>query len=253
MRVLLIGMDPETEETVLLSLRLRWPDVQPLVTSEAETGLSLLEQESPDMVILQPRSSEMSLSRVIQDIRGFSDVPLVVLAEKGDEKEEIKALELGADDYVRSPFSFGGLLARLVAVHRRCQGTGFPQSLEPPIQYGPLLINPATYEAFMDGRPLALTATEYRLLYLLVRNKGSVVSHGMIAQPIWGDRVDSGPLIKKYIQRLRRKLGDDSQNPQWIANVQGIGYKFIGPSAPAESVGRPRVSTNGHQLSLKSS
>ena len=182
MRVLLIGMDPETEETVLLSLRLRWPDVQPLVASEAETGLSLLEQESPDMVILQPRSSEMSLSRVIQEIRGFSDVSLVVLAEKGDEREEIKALELGADDYVRSPFSFGGLLARLVAVHRRCQEGGFPQNFEPPIQYGSLLINPATYEAFLDGHPLALTATEYRLLYLLVRNKGGVVPHGMIAQ-----------------------------------------------------------------------
>ena len=99
----------------------------------------------------------------------------------------------------------------------------------------------------MDGRPLALTATEYRLLYLLVRNKGGVVFHGMIAQPIWGDRVDSGPLIKKYIQRLRQKLGDDSQNPQWIVNVRGIGYKFIGLLAPAEPAKGPIFSTNGHR------
>ena len=118
---------------------------------------------------------------------------------------------------------------------------------EPPIQYGAILINPATNEAFLDNRPLALTATEFRVLYLLVRNKGGVVTHGMIAQPIWGDRVDSRPLLKKYIQRLRQKLGDDSQNPQWIANVPGIGYKLIGPLVPVESVERPLVSSNGHR------
>ena len=246
MRVLLIGMDTETVETVLLSLRLRWPDVQPLASTEAETGVRLLEQESPDMVILQASSSGASLSRVIREIRGFSDVALVVLAKMEDEKEEIKSLELGADDYVGTSYSVGGLLARLVAVYRRCQRGGFPQSFEPPIQYGSLLINPSSYEAFLDGRSLALTATEYRLLYLLARNKGGVVPLGMIAQPIWGDRVDSGPLIKKYIQRLRQKLGDDSQNPQWIVNVRGIGYKFIGPLAPAEPAKGPIFSTNGH-------
>jgi len=245
MQVLLIGMDPETEETVLLSLRLRWPDAEPLITTNVQTGLALLEQESPDMLVLQPNSEESSLSRTIKEIRGFSDVPLVVLAKKGDEKEEISSLDLGADDYVRAPYSVGGLLARLVAVHRRCQG-GVPQSFEPPIQCGTLLINPAAYEVFLEGRPIALTATEYHLLYLLVKNKGNVVTHRMIAQPIWGDRVDSKPLLKKYIQRLRQKLGDDSQNPQWIANVQGVGYKFIGTKEPMKSLERLLVSSNGH-------
>ena len=115
MQVLLIGMDPETEETVLLSLRLRWPDAEPLITTNVQTGLALLEQESPDMLVLQPNFEESSLSRTIKEIRGFSDVPLVVLAKKGDEKEEISSLDLGADDYVRAPYSVGGLLARLVA------------------------------------------------------------------------------------------------------------------------------------------
>ena len=247
MQVLLIGMDPETAETVLLSLRLRWPDAHPVITTKTQTGLTLLEQEPPDMLVLQSNSEESSLSKTIKEIRGFSDVPLVVLAEKGDEKEEISALELGADDYVRAPYSVGGLLARLLAVHRRCQAGGFPQSFEPPIQCGTLIINPATYEVSLEGRPIALTATEHRVLYLLVRNKGGVVTHRMIAQPIWGDRVDSRPLLKKYIQRIRRKLGDTSQNPIWIANVQGVGYKFIGPLVPIESAERPSSSSNGHR------
>jgi len=248
MRVLLIGTKPETVETVSLSLRLRWPDANLLVATDAQNGLGLLEQESPDMVVLESRYSGASLSRVIREIRSFSNVSLVVLAEGGDETQEIMALESGADDYVRFPYSVGGLLARLVAVDRRCRGIGFHQMThEPSIQHGAILINPATNEAFLDSRPLALTPTEFRVLYLLVRNKGGVVTHGMIAQPIWGDRVDSRPLLKKYIQRLRQKLGDDSQNPQWIANVQGVGYKLIGPLVPVESVERPLVSSNGHR------
>ena len=247
MRVLLIGMGPETAETLSLSLRLRWPDVNLLVATDAENGLSMLEQESPDMIVLESGYPGASLSRVIREIRSFSNVSLVVLAEEGDETEEIMALESGADEYVRSPFRVGGLLARLVAVYRRSQGIGFPKMIhEPPIQYGAILINPATNEAFLDSRPLALTATEFRVLYLLVGNKGGVVTNRMIAQPIWGDRVDSGPLVRKYIQRLRQKLGDDSQTPQLIANVKGIGYRFIGSLIPVESAERPLVTSNGH-------
>jgi len=232
--------------TVSLSLRLRWPDVNLLVATDAENGLSMLEQESPDMIVLESGYPGASLSRVIQEIGSFSDVSLVVLAEEGDETEEIMALESGADEYIRSPFRVGGLLARLVAVHRRSQGVGFPQSFESPIQYGSLLINPATNEAFLDSRPLALTATEFRVLYLLARNQGGVLTHGMIAQLIWGDQLNSDPLVRKYIQRLRQKLGDDSQNPQWIANIRGIGYRFIGSLIPVESAERPLVTSNGH-------
>jgi len=245
MRVLLIGTEPETAETVSLSLRLRWPDANLLVATDAENGLGLLEQESPDMVLVESSYSGPSLSRLIKEIRSFSNVSLVVLAEEGGETQEIMALESGADDYVRSPYRVGGLLARLVAVHRRCQGIGFRNMIhEPSIQHGAILINSATNEAFLDSRPLTLTLTEFRVLYLLVRNKGSVVTHGMIARAIWGNRVDSRPLLKKYIQRLRQKLGDDSQNPQWIANVQGVGYKLISPLVPEE---RPLVSSNGHR------
>ena len=229
MKVLLIGVDPQNAEMVALTLRLRWPEARPLVATEAEKGVDLLEQESPDMVILQPNFSDMSLSEAIQEIRRFSDVPLVVLAGQGNEVEAIKVLDLGADDYIRNPYGMGELVARLMALLRRCQGLGLFEKFEAPLLSGSLLINPATYEVFLDDHRLALTATEFRLLWLLIKNKGSVVSHHLAEQTIWGDRVDSVPLVKKYIQRLRRKLGDDSHSPQWIANIHGIGYRFIGP------------------------
>ena len=108
-------------------------------------------------------------------------------------------------------------------------GTEAFGDVETPIFSGSLVINPATYSVFLDGHRLMLTSTEFRLLYLLVNNRGMVVSHRLLERTLWGDRVDSAPLVKKYVQRLRRKLNDDPRHPQWIANVHGIGYRFVGP------------------------
>ena len=98
---------------------------------------------------------------------------------------------------------------------------------------GSLTLDPTTYEVFLDGARLTLTSTEFRLLHLFLNNRGTVVSHDFLAKSLWGDRVDSSALVKKYIQRLRRKLSDEPQNPEWIANVHGVGYRFLGPRAPA--------------------
>ena len=241
MKVLLTGVDPRTSEMVVLSLRLRWPDARALVATQAADGVDMVEQESPDVVILQPNFSDMSLSEAIREIRRFSDVPLVVLGQEGDEREAVKALELGADDYIRTPCGFVELVARVVALLRRLQRTESDGTFEAPILSGSLVINPATYEVFLDGHRLTLTATEFRLLYLLVRNRGAVVSHRFLERTLWGERVDSAPLVKKYVQRLRRKLGDDPHSPEWIANVHGIGYRFIGPLEQAAERRTPVV------------
>ena len=93
-----------------------------------------------------------------------------------------------------------------------------------------LMVNPATYEAFLSGRRLTLTTTEFRMLFLLIKNWGIVVSRQTLERTLWGERVDSYGLVKKYVQRLRQKLGDDAREPFWIANVHGVGYRFIGPT-----------------------
>jgi DNA-binding response OmpR family regulator len=93
-----------------------------------------------------------------------------------------------------------------------------------------LLVNPATYEAFLGGERLTLTTTEFRLLYLLLKNWGIVVSRATLERTVWGEQVDSYGLVKKYVQRLRHKLGDDAREPFWIASVHGVGYRFIGPT-----------------------
>ena len=88
---------------------------------------------------------------------------------------------------------------------------------------------PATYAVSLDGQRLTITHTEFKLLFLLVKNRGMVVHHRFLERALWGDRVDSAPLVKKYVQRLRKKLSDDAKKPHWIASVHGTGYRFVGP------------------------
>ncbi len=227
MKLLLIGVDPRISEMVVLSFRLRWPDAGVVVATHAEKGVERVEQDNPDVVILQSTFTDMSLSGAIQEIRRFSEVPLLVLSQEGDEQEAVGALELGADDYIRTPCGFGEMVARVVALLLRVSGNEFSGGAESPIHTGPLVINPATYEVFLNGHRLHLTSTEFRFLYLLVKNRGTIVTHRFLERTFWGDRADSTSLVKKYVQRLRRKLGDDPTSPEWIASVHGIGYRFI--------------------------
>ncbi len=223
-----------------MSVRLRWPDSVPAVAGTATEGLELVERLVPDVVILRPDFTDMSLSKAIQELRGFSNVPLIVLGSQGDEMEVVTALETGADDYVRLPCDLTEMTTRVWALLRR---VGFTKShdREIPLVSGRLLVNPATYEVFLGSERVMLTSTEFRLLYLLVRNRGTVVSHQSVERTLWGDQSDSSGLVKKYVQRLRRKLRDDSREPLWIASVHGVGYRFIGPAPSAQESAQPAM------------
>ena len=229
MKVVFIGVNTRTADIASLGVRLRWPDATLSSAKTAADGLELVEHEWPDVVLLHPDFDDMSCSRAIQDLRGFSNVPLLVLGHQGDEMEAISSLELGADDYVRLPCDLTELTARIWALIRR-SGNATSYESESPVVSGRLLVSPATYEAFLGGQRLTLTTTEFRLLHLLVKNWGIVVSRQTLERTMWGEQVDSYGLVKKYVQRLRQKLGDDAKEPFWIASVHGVGYRFIGPT-----------------------
>ena len=120
------------------------------------------------------------------------------------------------------------LLARITAVLRRSQVRASEGAGE-ALRVGDLLICPASYEVYLDERPVHLSPTEFRLLHTLVRHRGVVVTHGVLQQAIWGDVSGGTPeVVKKYVQRLRRKLGDDPAHPHWIVTLPGVGYRFVG-------------------------
>ncbi len=234
MRVVLIGDNPRIAEQAALSVQLRWPDVTPVAATTAADGMRLVKQGLPDVVILHPGFSDLTLSEVILELRRLSTVPILVLGNPGRETEAVTALASGADDYIRFPYDPTEMMIRTWALVRRA-GNRIPQVSESPIVSGSLLINPATREVFLAGEPVPLTATEFRLLHLLANDPGKAVSHSTLERVLWGSDVDSSDLLKQYVQRLRRKLGDDAQKPRWIACLRGKGYRFIGP--PVEEPG----------------
>jgi DNA-binding response OmpR family regulator len=230
MKYVFIGASPRIAEMAVQSCRMGWPDVTPRAATTAADGLELVEQVAPDVVLLYPDFSDLSLCEAVMGLRRYSKVPLLVLGRQRDAMELVTTLELGADDYVRLPCALNLLTARIRALLRRA-AIAMLHNSERPFFSGSLLVNPDTYEVFLEGQQVELTSTEFQLLHLLARNRGRVVSRSDLEQTIWGESVDGSGLLNKYVQRLRQKLGDSAQKPRWIASVHGIGYRFIGPAA----------------------
>ena len=239
MKVLFFSQDGERVEQLVLALRLRWPDLKPLVVSQGGVGIQVVEQEEPDLVMMCEDLPDLTMWQAIREVRRFSDIPLIVASECRDEMDVVKAIELGADDYINMPCNLMIVVARIVALMRRV-GLSRDRSEESPIFCGDLVINPATYEVYLKNERLMLTPTEFKLLYLLAKNRHMTLSQEFIQRVIWADDIEAGDTLKKYIQRLRRKLGDDARNPIWIKTVHGVGYRFSSPTpipTEASSVG----------------
>lgn len=229
MKVLLIEDSPEIVNAVSLTFRLRWPEATLISSDKGAKGTEMVEAESPDIVILDINLPDMTGFKVLEDIRLFSEVPVIILTVREDEVDKVRGLEIGADDYITKPFSPLDLLARVKAVLRR-SGMPYLEEELPPLVAGNLTINFSTREVFLGDQRVHLTPTEYKILRCLVRNEGRIVTQETLKQQVW-DRAKyidaSGP--KKYIYQLRTKLGDTSGPPRIILNERGVGYKFVKP------------------------
>ena len=232
MKALFFSQDGDKVEQLGLALRLRWPDLRPLIASEGRVGLEVIEREEPDISIICENLSDLTVWETIKEIRLFSDVPIIVALESQGEMDVVKALEHGADDFIRLPCNLTEFMARAVALLRRV-GLTKQRSNESPIRCGDLLINPATYEVYLGDSRLVLTPTEFKLLYLLAKNRHVTLTQEFIQRVIWSEEIEAGEALKKYIQRLRKKLGDDARNPIWIKTVHGVGYRFAASTSPA--------------------
>jgi len=192
-------------------------------------GLELIEAESPNVVILDVGLPDTDGFQVLRELRRFSQVPVIMLTVRGEDTDVVKGLELGADDYITKPFSHIELIARVQAVLRRAQGLPVA-SEERPFVSGKLSVDFASNEVKVDKKPVKLTSTESRLLYLLIRNEGRLVSHENLLTKVWGEAyTDARDLLRVHIQHLRQKLGDSVESPTIIVTEHGMGYKFVRP------------------------
>jgi two-component system KDP operon response regulator KdpE len=228
MKILVVDDEPDLIESVRLGFTLQWREVDVLGAGSGEAGLDVVEQERPDIVLLDVGLPDIDGFEVLRQIRAFSDVPVVMLTARDDSMDKVKGLELGADDYVTKPFNHLELIARVKAVLRRLEMPA-PASRAPSFRSGDLEVDFARQEARLRGERLDLTPTEYKLLYHLVRNAGHVLQHGTLLAKVWGrEYIDEVDYIRVYIRRLRDKLGDDPDDPRYIRTERGLGYRFVG-------------------------
>ncbi|MGD8473847.1 MAG: response regulator transcription factor [Anaerolineae bacterium] len=225
MRILIVDDEPDVIKVISMSFRMQQPAWEIISAEEGPEALELLEQERPDVVLLDIGLPDMSGLEVLKSIRVFSDVPVIMLTVRDDELSKVQGLELGADDYVTKPFSHLELLARVRAVLRRAQS--LPLAQEHPFTSGDIHLDFARRELSVRGHSVPLTGTEYRLLYHLVRNAGRVMTHEALLARVWGrEYTDEISYLKSYISRLRNKLESDPHNPEYILTEYGVGYWF---------------------------
>lgn len=240
MKVLVIDDTPEVVEVVSLCFELRWPGTTVLSASDGPTGLRLLKEEAPDLVILDVGLPVMDGFQVLRQIRAVSQVPIIMLTVRDADTDIARALESGADDYITKPFSHIELMARVQAVLRRARATPAPAE-ETTFEAGGVKVDFAAREVWVEGRRVKLTPTEFNILALLVKNAGKVVPHQEILTKVWGpEYADASNYLKVHIQHLRQKLGDDPQQPRMIVTEWKAGYKFIKPAENGSRENMPR-------------
>ncbi|HVN32156.1 MAG TPA: response regulator [Thermoanaerobaculaceae bacterium] len=197
---------------------------------EASTAAEALEQvagQRPDAVILDLGLPDRDGLAVIRELREWSSVPIVVLSVRDREGDKVSALETGADDYLTKPFSVGELLARLRVALRHAAIAGGAAD-EPVFATGELRVDLARRQVFVAGREVRLTPFEYKLLALLVKNAGKVLTHRQLLRQVWGPEYgDENHYIRVYVAQLRRKLEADPARPRYLRTEPGVGYRLV--------------------------
>jgi DNA-binding response OmpR family regulator len=185
----------------------------------------LLDQEDPDLLLLDTGSPERSAMAALQRVREYAATPTIVLGA-AEEAECVRALDLGAVDYLAKPFGLDELLARVRAALRNA-ARAQPTPTERTFRSGGLTIDFAQHQVWMVGCPVPLSRTEYKLLRTLAQNAGRVVSHELLLERVWGQGYGQEvEFLWVYVRRLRRKIEPDPRNPRYIVTIPGVGYRL---------------------------
>jgi len=197
---------------------------------EATNGLEAVErvrEDLPDLLVMDVQMPEIDGFEALERIRQVSTVPVIMLTVKADEEDKIRGLELGADDYVTKPFSPRELSSRIKALLRRLEMPSPPAKTVTRID-DRLTVDFQRHEVLVDGKPVKLRPTEYRLLYHLISNAGWVMSHETLLSKVWGHEYrDESHLLRLYITYLRKKIEAEPSDPQYILTERGVGYRFV--------------------------
>lgn len=222
--VLLIDDDAKLTEPI--SYELEQLGFRVVIASDGRIGLGLAMVEKPDAILLDIMLPGIDGWQVCQEIRRFSQVPIIMLTALGNQVDRVRGLELGADDYLTKPFSFQELVARLRAMLRRVHWDRNGE-VDTEFRIGDVRIDNAAHRVYKGGAELVLRQKEYDLLLLLMQNNGKVVSRETLFNEIWGtDWLGDTRTLDVHVRWLRQKVELDASKPIYIQTVRGTGYRF---------------------------
>jgi len=227
MRVLVVSCSQDLVQDISFILKVRWPELSLVHTDETGESLDLIHREQPDIVMFHLSQQHIeapstSCFDLINQIRNFSDVPLIVISQSDDVLDKVKALDMGADDWISPSFVPMEFIAKVNAILRRRSSNNHAASF---FLNGKLSINYDTRQVCISGKAVKLTPIQYKLLCHLIKNRGRVCSTSELLQHIWGPNyIDDRELLKLSVYRLRSRIEEDPSNPEIIFNERGIGY-----------------------------
>jgi DNA-binding response OmpR family regulator len=228
-KALILVVDDDVRMLRMMKRMLELENFQVITASGGETALKLFDKETPALVLLDIMMPDMDGWTVCRRIREFSEIPIIMVTARGDDKEKVEGLDIGADDYVTKPFSASELAARVRAVLRR---VGTRESHQEAVfRYKDMVIDFTSRRVMVNNKELKLTATEYKMLSYICLNAGRVVTPDQLLDKVWGEEyVGAAHLLQVNIARLRKKLGDDAKQPNYIITRSGIGYIMAKPN-----------------------
>ncbi len=223
-KILLIEDDRYISGFTAVSLRKEGYEVY--VAESASEGLFLYASHHPHIVLLDLGLPDRDGLEVLAQIRRDGETPILVVSARGQEREKVAALDAGADDYITKPFFMGELMARIRVVERKMERSQ-AQGGETRFQCDSLVVEYDRRRVLVDACEVHLTPIEYKLLLLLIANRGKVLTHGYIVRQVWGYE-ESGDTksVRVFMASLRRKIEKDTANPRFILTEVGVGYRF---------------------------
>jgi two-component system, OmpR family, KDP operon response regulator KdpE len=232
--VLVIDDEPQIRRFVSAGLELYGYSVSEAASASA--GLNAVAHIRPDLIILDLVLPDRSGVEVLNTIRSWSNVPVIVLSIQADEEQKVHLLRSGADDYLIKPFGIAELAARCEAALRRYHKAA---DKDPVVRTGPLTIDLVSRAVTLDGRHVGLTRKEYKLLHLLACHLGLVITHNQLIKDIWGNSSpDNVQYLRTLVRKLRQKLEVDPSQPKLLISESGVGYRLVRNAVPSPKSGR---------------
>ena len=226
---LILAVEDDKSIRNLITTTLKAHDYRFITAQNGQSAILEASSHNPEIVLLDLGLPDIDGVKIIEKIRSWSNMPIIVISARSEDTDKIDALDAGADDYLTKPFSVEELLARLRVIQRRLAVMQTENSNESSVfTNGKLKIDYAAGCAYLDEEELHLTPIEYNLLCLLSKNVGKVLTHTFITQSIWGSSWDNDiASLRVFMATLRKKIEKDTDSPQYIQTHIGVGYRMI--------------------------